>query len=62
MIPEYLQYSQMLFMLFSGLRVYEDIIYEYYDRIIKVFAETLLIRSTNAASVLVRPNDMKKNS
>ena len=52
----------MLFMLFSGLRVYEDFIYEYYDRIIKVFAETLLIRSTNAASVLVRPNDMKKNS
>ena len=40
MFPNYLQCnSQMLFMLFSGLKVYEYVIYEYYDKRIKVFTE-----------------------
>ena len=40
MFPQYLRYhSQMLSMLLSGLRVYEDVIYEYYVKRIKVFME-----------------------
>ena len=34
--------SQMLFMLFLGLRVDEDVINEYYDKRIEVFAEDLV--------------------
>ena len=59
MFPEYLQcHSQMLFMLFSSLKVYEDVMYDYYDKRIKVFIEDLIHKVHKAAGRLVRPNDM----
>ena len=40
MFSKYLQcLSQVYFMLFSRLRVYENVIYEYYDEGIKVLME-----------------------
>ena len=40
MLSKYLQgKSQMLFMFFLGLRVYENVINEYYDERVKAFME-----------------------
>ena len=40
MLSKYLQgYSQILFMIFLGLRVDENVINEYYDNEVKVFTE-----------------------
>ena len=44
MFLEYLQcHSPMLFMLLSGLRVFEDVIYEYLDYFVIVFMDEILI-------------------
>ena len=63
MFPEYLQYhSQMLFILFSSLRVSENVIYEYYEKRIKVCMEDPIQKvHKNTAGALVRPNDMPRN-
>ena len=63
MLFEYLQgKSQMLFMLFLGLRVDGNVINEYYDERVKVFTEDSVMRSINAVGAFVRPNDITKNS
>ena len=49
-------------MLFLGLRVDENVINEYYDKRVKVFTETLFMRSINAIGVFVSPNDITRNS
>ena len=52
----------MLVMLFLGIRVYENVINEYYDERVKVFTKTLFMRSINAAGAFMRRNDMTRNS
>ena len=52
----------MLFMLFLGLRVYENVINEYCDERVKVFTEDTLHEIRNAAGAFVRPNDITRNS
>ena len=43
MLSKHLQgYSQMLFMLFLGLKVDENVINEYYEERVKVFTEDLV--------------------
>ena len=49
-------------MLFSGLKVYDDVIYEYYEKRIKVCMEDPIQKvHKNTAGALVRPNDMTRN-
>ena len=51
----------MMFILFLGLRLDENVINEYYDERVKVFRKTLLMRSINAAGAFMRTNDITKN-
>ena len=52
----------MLFMIFLGLRVDENVINEYYDERVKVFTEDFVMRPINAAGALVRQNDITIDS
>ena len=52
----------MMFMLFLGPTVDENVITEYYDERVKVFRKNLFIRSINKAGAFVRSNDIIKNS
>ena len=52
----------MLFMLFIGLRVDENVINEYYDKRVKVFMKDFVHEIHKRAGALVRPNDITRNS
>ena len=52
----------MLFMLFLGIRVDENVINEYYDEIVNVFTEDHVHEIQNTVGPFVRPNDITKKS
>ena len=52
----------MLFMLFLGLRVYENVFNEFYNKKSRYSHKNLFMRSVNAISAFVRPNDITRNS